>query len=402
MTEHPAFAALPVPCNAAFQEHSGAGSEQVHAVFGSGVQCFGPVIYQALCTSMLGKELSTGVVNMGLGEPGPRPSYVPAEVLPVPEGYVPSTIDESAQQQKWGSRIGGEHHGAELWRLYSTHGARAVDDFTHNLMADVSSMEGGLCSNLFQLASGNNGAWGAVCFTCNKGNAIKLANMGRPGSDIFLSFRAHLNSSGHERARNRLELELDGLVAKGMTREEAAMAVFVARQAGSTFKLDAPPPPPTQPIGSEPTGMQLRSSALQSTAPPQPESLQAIIDRECGKGVFIVRLDESFADCTRCRRDKVQTINLSNPNWIRNAQAHANTHPNISGMRALESYGIAPTSIPTPPGFAWATSSPRSTASRRPAAPLASCCLLQRRRRLGCGSSECRWLSPTIYTSLTY
>ena len=68
-------------------------------------------------------------------------------------------------------------------------------------MADVSSMEGGLCSNLFQLASGNNGAWGAVCFTCNKGNAIKLANMGRPGSDIFLSFRAHLNSSGHETAR---------------------------------------------------------------------------------------------------------------------------------------------------------------------------------------------------------
>ena len=50
--------------------------------FGSGVQCLGPVIYQALCTSMLGKELSTGVVNMGLGEPGPRPSYVPAEVLP--------------------------------------------------------------------------------------------------------------------------------------------------------------------------------------------------------------------------------------------------------------------------------------------------------------------------------
>ena len=73
MTEHPPFAALPVPCNAAFQEHSGAGSEQVHAVFGSGVQCFGPVIYQALCTSMLGKELSTGVVNMGLGEPGPQP-----------------------------------------------------------------------------------------------------------------------------------------------------------------------------------------------------------------------------------------------------------------------------------------------------------------------------------------
>ena len=173
MTEHAAFAALPVPCNAAFPKHSGAGSEQVHAVFGSGVQCVGPVVYQALCTSTLGKELSTGVVNMGLGEPGPRPSYVPAELSPVPEGYVPSAIDESAQQQKWGSRIGGEHHGAELWRLYSTHGARA-------------------------------------------------------------------------------------------------------------------------------------------------------------------------------------------------------------------------------PGFAWATSSPRSTASRRPAAPLASCCLLQRRRRLGCSSSECRWLTPAI------
>ena len=136
MTEHAAFAALPVPCNAAFPKHSGAGSEQVHAVFGSGVQCFGPVIYQALCTSMLGKELSTGVVNMGLGEPGPPPSYVPAEVLPVPEGYVPSAIDASAQQQKWGSRIGGEH-GAELWHLYSTLGTRAVDDFTYNLMAEI-------------------------------------------------------------------------------------------------------------------------------------------------------------------------------------------------------------------------------------------------------------------------
>ena len=226
MTEHPAFAAA-----CAVQRcipRAQRGRKRASACSVSGVQCLGPVIYQALCTSILGKELSTGVVNMGLGEPGPRPSYVPAELSPVPEGYVPSAIDESAQQQKWGSRIGGEHHGAELWRLYSTHGARAVDDFTHNLMADVSSMEGGLCSNLFQLASGNNGAWGAVCFTCNKGNAIKLANMGRPGSDIFLSFRAHLNSSGHERARNRLELELDGLVAKGMTREEAAMAALVA------------------------------------------------------------------------------------------------------------------------------------------------------------------------------
>ena len=55
---------------------------------------------------MLGKELSTGVVNMGLGEPGPRPSYVPAEVLPVPEDYVPSTIDESAQaSNKSGARV---------------------------------------------------------------------------------------------------------------------------------------------------------------------------------------------------------------------------------------------------------------------------------------------------------
>ena len=33
MTEHTAFAALPVPWHAAFQEHSGAGCEQVHAVF---------------------------------------------------------------------------------------------------------------------------------------------------------------------------------------------------------------------------------------------------------------------------------------------------------------------------------------------------------------------------------
>ena len=128
-------------CRGTLHSKSTAGPDASKCMqcFGSGVQCLGPVIYQALCTSMLGKELSTGVVNMGLGEPGPRPSYVPAEVMPVPEDYVPSAIDANAQQQKWGSRIGGEH-GVELWHLYSTLGTRAVDDFTYNLMADVSSM----------------------------------------------------------------------------------------------------------------------------------------------------------------------------------------------------------------------------------------------------------------------
>ena len=48
-------------------------------------------------------------------------------------------------------------------------------------------MEGGHRSNLFELASGNKGAWPARCLfhdTCNKGNAIKIANMGRHASDI--------------------------------------------------------------------------------------------------------------------------------------------------------------------------------------------------------------------------
>ena len=48
-------------------------------------------------------------------------------------------------------------------------------------------MEGGHCSNLFELASGNKGAWparGLFHDTCNKGNAIKIANMGRHASDI--------------------------------------------------------------------------------------------------------------------------------------------------------------------------------------------------------------------------
>ena len=35
MTEHAAFAELPVPWHVAFQEHSRAGCEQVHAVFWS-------------------------------------------------------------------------------------------------------------------------------------------------------------------------------------------------------------------------------------------------------------------------------------------------------------------------------------------------------------------------------
>ena len=43
-------------------------------------------------------------------------------------------------------------------------------------------MEGGHCSNLFELASGNKGAWPAR--SVYKGNAIKIANMGRHASDI--------------------------------------------------------------------------------------------------------------------------------------------------------------------------------------------------------------------------
>ena len=144
-------------------------------------------------------------------------------------------------------------------------------------------MEGGLCSNLFQLASGNNGAWGAVCFTCNKGNAIKLANMGRPGSDIFLSFRAHLNSS----------------------------TVTLKRKSG------------TLGISVDPNNHQITN----------------VVEGGAGDTAGL------------CVGDFIAEV---------------------------------------------------STASRRPAAPLASCCLLQRWRRLGCGSSECRWLTPAIYTSLAY
>ena len=84
MTEHAAFAELPVPWHVAFQEHSRAGCEQVHAVFWSS-HLPGPLhinarqgaVYWCRQHGTRGARTST--------------SYVPAEVLPVPEGYVPST-----------------------------------------------------------------------------------------------------------------------------------------------------------------------------------------------------------------------------------------------------------------------------------------------------------------------
>ena len=46
-------------------------------------------------------------------------------------------------------------------------------------------MEGGHCSNLFELASGNKGAWPARSVSrAIRANAIKIANMGRHASDI--------------------------------------------------------------------------------------------------------------------------------------------------------------------------------------------------------------------------
>ena len=48
-------------------------------------------------------------------------------------------------------------------------------------------MEGGLCSNDKPVRVGlreQGCVAGAVCFTCNEGNAIKIANMGRHASDI--------------------------------------------------------------------------------------------------------------------------------------------------------------------------------------------------------------------------
>ena len=114
MTEHAAFAELPVPWHVAFQEHSRAGCEQVHAVFWSS-HLPGPLhinarqgaVYWCRQHRTRGARTSTFLrASRGLARA--------RRLRPVHK------IDESAQQEKWGSRIGGEHHGAGLWHLYST------------------------------------------------------------------------------------------------------------------------------------------------------------------------------------------------------------------------------------------------------------------------------------------
>ena len=52
--------------------------------------------------------------------------------------------------------------------------------------------------------------------------------------------------------------------------------------------------------------------------------------------------------------------------------------------------------------YRWRTSWSRALASILHAGGSFGKLLLQQRRRLGCSSSECRWLTPAIYTSLAY
>ena len=187
------------------------------------------------------------------------------------------------------------------------------------------------------------------CVTCANGRPLAFANSGRKASTgTFLNLKRHCTSSQHEKARAAVITEIEqhprvwdssGKEADA-ARVEVAELLFSARCAGRA-ELEKPLRADLTPVGAEP-GPRTRGSgsAWSSLAPELPEDAQEQLDRTIGRGVFTVNVNQTFAACQRCPRLGRMLIQLSNRNWLANAQTHHATHPDSRGMRTLDFYGV--------------------------------------------------------------
>jgi hypothetical protein len=259
-----------------------------------------------------------------------------------------NAVESSPRKSALDARLGMAHEGVEFWNLNRGLTSQRLDAAAWQLLERVALVDDGLLFNTFTIGYGSADKFGVICHTCNNGSVTAIASGSyiTAGTNPFNNFFKHVGGARHIKCRSALVCEVESLAGTGrIERAPAAMAVFAARTRGETFVLTERPTE-LQPIGSEPTGMRLRGCAVRSEPPLLRASVhQETLDRECGLGCFAVRPDGLFADCKRCRRDKIVHVSLTNRAWLRNATAHAATHINISGMRTLDMFGILPTSI---------------------------------------------------------
>ena len=222
--------------------------------------------------------------------------------------------------------------------VLSCGGAAKWHAFVANYITKINAQPGGLIFNCFKLGTSAGGPFGMCCLTCGgKSTALCKSHVKSP----FQNALRHVEGTAHEKARDSLIAQVEQAAsASGIPRAEVAMQML-AERIGMAFTEELPRVE-LQPVGCEPLrSLELRSCAWSSVSPGQPATKQEQLDAKVGSGAYEVNDDNSLAACQRCSRHKRKLIHLANPNWLKNACVHYDTHcrPN-NGMQRLELFGI--------------------------------------------------------------
>ena len=218
-------------------------------------------------------------------------------------------------------------------------GASKWQGFVADCVAKLSKLPGSIAFNWISIDCTADGPSGACCLTCG-GNSISFGG-GRATSSPFNSYLQHTQSRKHEKARDALLAKVEAAaVASGLPRAEIAMQILAER--AGLLPASELPHVELQPVGSEPLGPPTtRSIGWSAAQPNQPATKQEQLDEQLGTGAFTVNDDGSLAGCGRCSRHKPTWIQLSHPNWLKNAIAHYQSHTRPKhGMQRLEFFGI--------------------------------------------------------------
>jgi hypothetical protein len=350
-----ATASLP-RCSATPSEPS-ASEAAVAERFGEGIFAFGPFIARSAA-----RHLDRERAKLTQGGDDAASSAAPPAVSE-------ATLEEDLSVLKAASHLfelrapepGAPERSDEATRtlksmLERCGGLERLDEAVYALLEHVETkVAGGLLHNWFRIGFWSDGSLGLHCASCAKECVLQFGNSGRTGSTSpFNNFTTrHLVQTGHEKARAAAIKEgaahLIALVSSSgeaselQTEAHVAMQLFEARAAGLPG-LEAPSAPHVElvPIGSEPRGPMTRS-AWEAAQPELPATAQERLDARVGRGVYSVMQHETLGEvavCQRCSRFNRTLIQLSNPNWIANAETHFRTHPDTRGMNTLDFYGV--------------------------------------------------------------
>ena len=224
--------------------------------------------------------------------------------------------------------------GADKWHQHVAACVRAVH-----------GQPGGLLFNWFTLNPAEGGANGVRCLTCG-GKPLSFGG-GRDSSSPFTNFiTGHLRSPKHTKARDAVIAQVEAAVAAGSSKTRAEIAMDILASRAGILPSSPLPSVQLRPVGSEPIGLPMtRSFAWSSEGPGQPATKQEQLDSKLGVGAYRLNDDSSLAACQRCSRHRPTWIQLSHPNWLKNAIAHFEKHGRPkNGMQPLEFFGIRATS----------------------------------------------------------